>query len=49
MADFERAALTHALEDKRVVQATMMRVTIHVASAADYWPLTAAIRRSRRE
>ena len=27
----------------------MMRVTIHVASAADYWPMTAAIRRSRRE
>jgi len=49
IADFERAALTRALEDKRVVQATMMRVTIHVASAADYWPLTAAIRRSRRE
>ncbi len=49
MADFERPSLTHALEDRRVVQATMMRVTIHVASAADYWPLTAAIRRSRRE
>ncbi len=49
MADFERAALTRALEDRRVVQATMMRITIHVASAADYWPLTSAIRRSRRE
>lgn len=49
MADFRRDALTDAIEDRSVIQATMMRVTIHMASAADYWPLTAAIRRSRRD
>jgi hypothetical protein len=49
MADFSRDDLTAALEDRSVIQATMMRVTIHMSSAADYWPLTAAIRRSRRE
>jgi hypothetical protein len=49
MADFKRDDLTTALENRSVIQATMMRVTIHIASAADYWPLTAAIRRSRRD
>jgi hypothetical protein len=49
MADFERSALTRALEERRAVQATIMRATIHTVSAADYWPLTAAIRRTRRE
>jgi hypothetical protein len=45
---FERAALTRALERRTVVQATMMRSTIHLVSRADYWPLTAGIRTSRR-
>ena len=49
LRDFRRDALTRALERRSVVQATMMRVTIHVVSAADYWPLTAAIREGRRE
>jgi hypothetical protein len=49
VADFRRDALTEAIVDRTVIQATMMRVTIHMASAADYWPLTAAVRRSRRE
>jgi hypothetical protein len=49
MTDFERSMLTRALEDRSVVQATLMRATIHVVSAADYWPLTAAVRRTRRE
>src|SRR5215210_5231449 len=43
LRDFRRDALTRALERRSVVQATMMRVTIHLVSAADYWPLTVAI------
>jgi hypothetical protein len=46
---FDRAHLTTALEKRRVVQATMMRATIHLVSAADYWPLITAIRDTRRE
>jgi hypothetical protein len=44
----ERDAVTRALERRSVVQATMMRATIHLVSKADYWPLTAGIRASRR-
>ena len=44
----ERVALTRALERRSVVQATLMRATIHLVSRADYWPLTAAIRAERR-
>jgi Winged helix DNA-binding domain len=43
----ERAALTRALERGTVVQATMMRATIHLVSKADYWPFTAGIRAAR--
>jgi Winged helix DNA-binding domain len=46
---FRRPRLTHALETAELVQATLMRVTIHVVSATDYPILTAAVRRSRRE
>lgn len=49
MRDFERPMLTRALEERRAVQGTMMRATIHTVSAADYWPMTAGIRRIRRE
>jgi hypothetical protein len=44
---FDRDALTRALERRAVIQATMMRATIHLVSRADYWPLTAGIRASR--
>lgn len=47
--DFDRPMLTQALVDRSVIQATMMRATIHMVSAADYWPMTAGIRRIRRE
>jgi Winged helix DNA-binding domain len=43
----ERDGLTRALERRSVVQATMMRATIHLVSKADYWPLTVAIRGER--
>jgi Winged helix DNA-binding domain len=46
---FERDALTRALERRAVVQATLMRVTIHLVSAADYWPFAVAVGPGRRE
>ena len=49
VADLERAALTRALERRSVVQATLMRTTIHLVSAGDYWPLALAVRDGRRE
>ena len=44
---FEMADLTKALEDRRAVQGTMMRITIHLVSAGDY-PLVAAGTRPSR-
>ena len=49
LRDFERPMLTRALEDKAVIQGTLMRGTIHTVSAADYWPMLAGIRRINRE
>jgi hypothetical protein len=47
--DFTRPMLTHALEERHVVQATLMRTTIHMVSAADFWPMVVGTRRIRRE
>ena len=44
---FQRDALTRALARRSVIQATMMRATIHLVSKADYWPLLIAIRAER--
>jgi hypothetical protein len=49
MLDFERDALTHALERRAVIQATLMRVTIHLVAKRDYWPFALATRQARRE
>lgn len=49
VAGFQRRDLTEALERRRIVQATMMRTTIHMASKRDYWPLTEGVRTARRE
>ena len=46
---FEREALTRALERRTLIQATLMRNTIHIVSRRDYWPLVIAIRRSRMD
>jgi hypothetical protein len=46
---FRREQLTKALERRTLVQGTMMRATIHLASARDYWPVVLAVRRARRE
>ena len=49
LRDFHRDQLTRALEDRRAVQATLLRSTIHVVSAADYPPFAEAVRSARRE
>lgn len=46
---FDRSALTRALERRTVVQGTLMRATIHLVSAGDYWMLIAAIRDARKK
>jgi hypothetical protein len=49
LAAFQREALTDALEDHTVVQATLMRTTIHVVSAGEFWRYAMGVRRARRE
>ena len=49
LENFAREDLTHALERRSVVQATVMRQTIHVVSKRDFWAFAAAVRASHRE
>jgi Winged helix DNA-binding domain len=49
MRNFRRGALTSALEQRRVVQGTLLRSTIHMVSARDYWLYLAATRQRRQE
>jgi hypothetical protein len=46
---FERPALTRALERRSIVQATLMRTTIHIVSAGDFALFTAGVAGPRRE
>ena len=46
--DFERPRLTRALEQRRAVQATLMRSTIHVVSTRDFHLFSAGVRLHRR-
>jgi uncharacterized protein YcaQ len=46
---FERDDLTRALERRRIVQGHVMRITVHMVSARDYWLFTEGIREPRRE
>ncbi|MFI5254718.1 MAG: winged helix DNA-binding domain-containing protein [Candidatus Limnocylindrales bacterium] len=48
VADFPRAALTAALEERSVVQATLLRTTIHIVSRREFWRYALGIRRARR-
>jgi Winged helix DNA-binding domain len=48
LAGFERDALTRALERRSVIQATLIRATIHLVSKRDYWPFAVGIREPRR-
>jgi hypothetical protein len=49
MRAFRREELTETLQSRRAVQATLMRSTIHIVSARDFWLLGAGIRKGRRE
>jgi hypothetical protein len=49
LADFRRDDLTRALEDRSVVQATLMRVTIHLVAASDYWRFEIGVKQARQE
>jgi hypothetical protein len=46
---FARDDLTRGLERRTVVQATLMRMTIHLVARSDYWPFAAATREARRK
>jgi hypothetical protein len=48
LRDFPRAALTEALVDRSVVQATLMRTTIHMVSRREFWPYAMGVRHARR-
>lgn len=48
LADFRRDALTDALEDRAVIQATLFRTTIHMVSRGEFWRDAMGIRRARR-
>jgi hypothetical protein len=49
LEDLERDAVTRALERRSAVQGTLMRATIHLVSARDYWPIAIGVRKARRE
>jgi len=49
LAGFQRADLTRALEDRSVIQATLMRGTIHLVSRREFWLYAMGVRRARRE
>jgi hypothetical protein len=48
LAALRRSAYTDALNERRLIQGWLMRVTIHTVSAADYWPMAIAVREPRR-
>jgi hypothetical protein len=48
LGGLERDALTAALEDRLAVQGWLMRITIHLVSREDWWPLALAARHARR-
>lgn len=49
ISNFKRADLTRALEQRRVIQGTLLRSTIHMVSRRDYWLFLAGITSSRQE
>ncbi|WP_432977973.1 winged helix DNA-binding domain-containing protein [Dactylosporangium sp. CA-233914] len=49
VADLERESLTRMLHDRAVVQATLLRGTIHLVSRSDYWTFAAGGRTVRHE
>jgi hypothetical protein len=49
LVGFRRDDLTAALEDRSVIQATLLRTTIHVVSRREYWQYAMGVREARRE
>ncbi len=49
LRDLPRDALTTALEDRSAIQASLMRVTIHVVSRREYWRYALGVRRARQQ
>ena len=49
LAGFERDDLTRALEERSVIQATLLRVTIHIVSRREYWSYALGVRAARRD
>src|SRR5688572_5383406 len=49
LRDLPRDSLTTALEDRSVIQASLMRVTIHVVSRREYWRYALGVRRARQQ
>ena len=45
---FRRDDLTRGLEDRSVIQATLLRTTIHMVSRREYWAYELGVRRARR-
>jgi len=48
LREFHRDALTRALEDREIVQGTLLRTTIHMVSRREYWRYAMGVRRARR-
>jgi hypothetical protein len=48
VAGFRRESLTAALEDRSVIQATLLRTTIHMVSRGEFWKYAMGIRQARR-
>ena len=48
VAEFRRDDLTAALGDRSIVQATLLRATIHMVSRREFWRYAIAIRQARR-
>ena len=49
LSGFRKGSLTQALKERRIVQATMMRITIHMATPDDYKLFSSGTRESRRK
>jgi hypothetical protein len=49
LRSFERNELTRALEERRVVQGTLMRGTIHLVTRTEYWPFLAGVEGATRD
>ena len=48
LVGFRRDALTEALVDRSVIQATLLRTTIHMVSRREFWRYALGIREARR-